>query len=174
MGQIGSLPRPEVMSFSGIDQDRSDPERQADRQRDRETKLNGKEAWTQTLLALYLGFRSSSVLETWGINKAGRGFSSYRVTYLTLSCPSPAGWDLWQVVFPGLGKLGLGLRGQLVKALRGSLGGVGLAAAPRGIWSGTRHRGGAQLSRTLMSRAGPPPLLPAIQTWYNKHNFEYE
>ena len=73
----------------------------------------------------------------------------------------------------GVGKLGLRLRGQPVKALGGSLGGAGLAAALRGVWSGTGHQGEAQLSRALVSRAGLPTLLPATPTWCNKYNFKY-
>ena len=48
-GQIGSLPRPEVMSFSGIYQQTGVTQIDKQTDRDRGSKLNGKEAQTQAL-----------------------------------------------------------------------------------------------------------------------------
>lgn len=86
---------------------------------------------------------------------AGRGLSSCRGSSAHFLL-SPAGWDTVQVVFLGLDNCWSVSGGaEKVKALRGFLGGVGLAGSTVGKLVRHQALSRAPLSRASVSRAGP-------------------
>lgn len=145
----------------------SDPDKQADRQKDKEMK---KEGWGRGPVPGTVSVHRIRLCPG-PVNEEGCWpLALEELLRLLLCCPSSRRPGTWAGDTTTAGVVWVDRGATILEGPwgYGGLGGVELAAAMGGFWLHTRGLGQSHRTAGPTSRAGPPPALPTTPTWCNK------